>query len=433
MHHSAGEGEAGSRPARGSGAGVSIDAERLWTTLVDSARFGGTERGGLHRLALDEADAEVRAWLESAAAVAGWPVQRDRIGNQFVVKPGRRADAEAVLIGSHLDSQPLGGRYDGVYGVLAGLEVLRALAEREIEHERPIILANWTNEEGARFSPSMMGSAVFSGSLALDEALARADAGGATVAEALAGVGGVAAPTAERPSVAGIHAAVELHIEQGPELEATGTDIGFVSGVQAIRWIDARVSGESGHAGTTPLGARRDALVAASRIVAEVAGLGETVDPDIRPTVGELVVTPNSRNVIPAHARLGLDLRHPSAGILDRAERTIRQAAARIAADSGTSVEIEVILDQPAVVFDSGVLEAVRSATRSLGLSGADLISRAGHDAMQLAARVPTAMIFIPCAGGISHSEAERITPEWAANGARVLFETVAELSGARR
>ncbi|WP_053384655.1 M20 family metallo-hydrolase [Leucobacter celer] len=416
-----------------SGATVGIDAARLWSTLAETSAFGGTDRGGLHRLALSDADAAVRAWLAATARAAGWNVQGDEIGNQFIVKPGADPYLPPVLIGSHLDSQPLGGRYDGVYGVLAGLEVLRSLADHGIAHERTIILANWTNEEGARFSPSMMGSAVFTGALPLREALARTDADGATVAAALAGIGADSAAATNRPTAAGLHATVEIHIEQGPHLEASGTDIGFVTGVQAIRWLDVRVAGASGHAGTTPIEHRSDALVAGARLVDVVARLGDTVDPEIRPTVGELTVLPNSRNVIPGEARLAIDLRHPDAEALDRAELQIRDAAVRIGGETGTSVDIEVVLVQPAVTFDTAVLGTIRRAAERLGLSGTELVSGAGHDAMQLASHVPTAMIFIPCVDGISHAEAENITPEWSANGARVLFEVVGDLSGAER
>lgn len=410
-----------------------VDVERLWATLIETASFGSTDGGGLHRLALGSADRSVRAWLRDAGAEAGWAVQGDDIGNQFLVKPGAKPTLAPVLMGSHLDSQPLGGRFDGVYGVLAGLEVLRSLADHGIAHERTIVLANWTNEEGARFSPSMMGSAVFTGALPLDDALTRSDADGTTVAHALTLVGAPDAVTPDRPSPRHLHSSVEIHIEQGPHLEAAGIDIGLVTGVQAIRWLDITVEGASGHAGTTPINRRSDALVAAARLIEVVAQLGATVHSDIRPTVGEITVVPNSRNVIPGQARLSVDLRHPDAAALDQAEQQIRDAAVRVGADSDTTITVEVVLVQPAVEFDPDVLEVIRNAVSRQCLSSVELVSGAGHDAMQLAPHVPTAMMFIPCVGGISHAESESITREWSANGVRVLFDVVSDLSGASR
>lgn len=419
-----------SRPSRDAPR-PSVDARRLWDSLAETANFGGTERGGLHRLALTVADRDVRRWLARAAAASGWGVRSDEIGNQIIVKPGTRPELAPVLIGSHLDSQPLGGRFDGVYGVLAGLEVLRALAEQGIAHERTILLANWTNEEGARFSPSMMGSAVFAGALSLEDALGRTDAEGVSVASALEHLKIVPTGEGEGPAADWLHATIEIHIEQGPYLEQAGIDIGLVTGVQAIRWLDVSIIGASGHAGTTPIGGRRDALVSAARLIAHVAELGELVDPDIRPTVGEIAVTPNSRNVIPGSARLAIDLRHPDVRVLDRAEQEIREAGARISAASGTETHVESVLVQPAVAFDPGVLQVVADAVHAAGLTSTALMSGAGHDAMQLAPRAPTAMIFIPCIDGLSHAEAENITPEWSANGAQVLLDVACRLSGA--
>ncbi|MHC9043306.1 M20 family metallo-hydrolase [Microbacterium saperdae] len=417
---------------------VRTDADRLWRALAASSALGATDAGGLHRLALSESDARVRELVSATAEAAGWEESFDAIGNQFITRPGVDRHAPVVLLGSHLDTQPLGGRFDGVYGVLAALEVLHALDDRAARTRRSIVVVNWTNEEGARFSPSMMGSAVFTGALDLREALARQDVDGVTVADALADLGfgprGAAtwAPDASTGLIpVNVHAALEIHIEQGPTLEAEQQDIGFVTGVQAIRWYDITVSGRSGHAGTTPLDRRADALVAAAGIIEGIRRLGERIDPALRPTVGELIVTPNSRNVIPGGVRLGVDLRHPDETVLDAAQHEIELLARSAERTPGIAARVEPVLQQAAVTFDAGLLDLLRRLAAARGLSGRDLMSGAGHDAMQLAQLVPTAMLFIPCVDGISHNEAEDITEQWSAAGAALLFDAVAELAEA--
>lgn len=399
-----------------------VDVERLWQSLEDFAAIGATPGGGVHRLSLSEEDGRARASLAELARQSGLTVRRDGIGNLFAIRHGSDPQLPAVLMGSHLDSQPAGGRYDGAYGVLAGLEVLRTLTDREIVTRRSVILANWTNEEGARFAPSMMGSAVYAGNLALDEALLARDAEGVSVAEALDVLG----ERGELPvSAFALHRSFEVHIEQGPVLEREGLDVGIVHGVQALRWLDVTLTGSPGHAGTVPQRDRADALLAAARVLQLVAELADRIDPRIRATAGALRVWPNSRNVIPGQVRMELDLRHPDVARLDDAETLVRDLAAELAAGTPVHAEVRCVLDQPAVDFDPATIGLVRRAADAAGTRHRSLVSGAGHDAAQLAAVVPTAMAFIPCVDGLSHHEREDITPAWSAAGVRVLGAAV--------
>lgn len=397
-----------------------VDATRLWATLDAVSRFGATPRGGLDRLAAGDHDKDARDFLVAEAERRGYTAAVDPVGNIFVTRPGARPDLAPVLVGSHLDSQPLGGRFDGTYGVIAGLEVLRALDDAGVVTPRPIVLADWTNEEGARFSPSMLGSAVHAGRYDLDAALARTDADGATLGGELARIG--YAGTGTGP--ARVHRALELHIEQGPVLEDEGIDIGVVTGVYGIAWLDVTVRGRGGHAGTTPMTTRHDALVVASRIVVAIDELA-LAEPGLRATVGEVRVSPNSRNAIAGEVRLALDLRHPDGDVLARAVEAVTETAAQIAAAAGAEAAVEPVLSQPPTRFDDATVALLREVAARLGHSHTDLVSGAGHDSVHLAHVAPTGMIFIPCVGGVSHREDEDIRPEWAVNGARVLLRAV--------
>ncbi|MFJ3673266.1 Zn-dependent hydrolase [Streptomyces sp. NPDC090106] len=398
---------------------LAVDSERLWNSLREVSAFGATPGGGLDRLALGDHDRAARDHLVAAARERGWAVAVDPVGNVFVTRQGTEPDLPPVLIGSHLDSQPLGGRYDGTYGVHAGLEVLRALDDAGVATRRSLVLADWTNEEGSRFSPSMLGSAVYSGAHDLDAALARTDTSGATLGGELARIGyaGAWGGVPRR-----LHRALEVHIEQGPVLEAEGVDIGVVTGVYGIRWYDVSVRGEGGHSGTTPMALRRDALVAAGAVVRAVSELADRLSPELRATTGEIVVSPNSRNSIPGSVRLALDVRHPEDAVLDRAERALEELTADVARATGTEVTIEPVLSQPPTVFDPRAVAGVRAVAERLGLSNRDLVSGAGHDSVHLARVTPTAMIFIPCVGGISHHESEDIRHQWAVDGANALL-----------
>ena len=400
-----------------------IDPARLWTTLTEISRFGATQGGGLDRLAAGDHDRDARDYL--VAAAGDHTVDVDPVGNVFVTRQGTEPDLAPVLIGSHLDSQPKGGRFDGTYGVVAGLEVLRALDDAGVRTSRSIVLANWTNEEGARFSPSMLGSAVHTGRHDLADALSRTDAEGRTLGAELERIGYRGTGTGPRS----VHRAFEAHIEQGPVLEAEGIDIGVVTGVAGLHWCDIVVRGRSGHAGTTPAADRQDALVAASRVVLALDQL-TSQDPDLRVTVGELGVLPNSRNAIPGEVRLAVDLRHQDSAALDEVVAGLDALVTHAVGTDGTTASVETVLSQPPTVFDPGTVDLVRTTAERLGYSSTDLVSGAGHDSVHLAHVTRAGMIFIPCVGGVSHREDEDITPQWAAAGAAVLLH--AALTAAR-
>ncbi|MGC5627706.1 hydantoinase/carbamoylase family amidase [Georgenia sp. Z1344] len=415
-----------------------IDGDRLWADLEHVSTFGATAAGGLHRLAAGPDDADARAWLRDRAGEAGAVARVDRVGNVFLRRPAAGADdaeedRRAILIGSHLDSQPTAGRYDGVYGVVAGLAVLDALDRARHATRHHVELVDWTNEEGARFAPMMGGSSVYAGRLAAETALAsRSREGldvpgapeGQTLAEALADVGWAGTDTVTPDE----HAAyLEAHIEQGPLLEAEGLTVATVTGVQAMCWLEVEQTGAPAHAGTFPMESRRDALVAAARVVTDVHAIG-LARPEVgRATVGRLVVGPGSPNVVPGSARFTVELRHPDAAELDAMAGEVRAAVER-ATDGGVTARVTETSRAEPVTFDPLVRDAVTRAMSELGHPPRELVSGAGHDAVQVASRVPTGMLFIPCVGGVSHAEEEAITPEWALDGAEVLLRAVLDL-----
>ncbi len=402
-----------------------INGERLWDSLMEMAKIGGTPRGGCNRQALTGEDAEGRALFTRWCEAAGCTLQIDRLGSMFARREGLE-DLPPVLIGSHLDTQPTGGKFDGVLGVLAGLELIRSLNEAGIRTRRPIEIVNWSNEEGCRFSPSMLASAVFAGLTSEADALDTRDAAGIRFGDALAGMGQASvAPVGGRA----IAAYLELHIEQGPILEAEGFDIGFVTGGQGLRWYDASFRGFESHAGPTPMPQRRDALVGAARFIEKVNAIGLAFPPLAVSTVGEVQVLPNSRNVIPGEVRLSVDIRHPEADVLAKMDARLREAFAETLAASRLEGELVDVLHSPAVPFDAGILGIIRAETAALGFTGRDIVSGAGHDAVHLAKIVPSAMIFTPCHDGISHNEAEDIQPRWAEAGANVLLATALALA----
>ena len=409
---------------RNSSQNLVVDAARLWDTLVETARIGGTPRGGIRRLTLTDLDREVRDWFRREVEALGCTVAVDEVGNMFARRPGRRDDLDPIAMGSHLDTQPTGGRFDGNLGVLAGLEVLRTLHDLNYETNAPLVLVNWTNEEGARFPPAMLGSGVWAGVFDRAYADSRQDRDGTTFAQAIEAIG----YRGEVPAGSvRLGAMVELHIEQGPVLEAEGLAIGVVEGVQAMRWYELRLTGRESHAGSTPMALRRDALVAAARIVTAVDALARAHGPAGVGTVGILDAQPGSRNVIPGEVFLTVDLRHPDDAVLARMEADLRAAVAEGEA-GGVAVEFARTWDSPAVRFDPGVVAAIRSGAARAGLSTRTMVSGAGHDAAYTARRIPTAMIFVPCAGGLSHNEAEATSPEECAAGAQVLLNAVLEI-----
>ncbi|HUI96996.1 MAG TPA: M20 family metallo-hydrolase [Xanthobacteraceae bacterium] len=398
-----------------------IDGARLWGELMETAAIGATQKGGLCRLTLTELDRQARDWFKARAESLGCTVTVDSMGAMFARRPGR-ADVPPIAMGSHLDTQPTGGKFDGVLGVLAALEALRTMVEAGYETFAPIEVVNWTNEEGARFQPAMVSSGVFAGAFAHDWAAARRDASGVSFAEALDAIG------YRGPQRCGAHplsAFFELHIEQGPILEAEGHTIGVVTGIQGIRWFEATLRGQDAHTGATPMTLRKNALLGAARLVERVDEIARRHAPHAVGTVGRLDVRPNSPNVVPGEVFLTVDLRHPDASVLDTMEQAWVAAAHRITEESGLAIETAKILDVPPVRFDADCIACVREGARAAGFSARDIVSGAGHDAGYVSRVAPSAMIFVPCRGGISHNEAEYAAPEHCGAGAQVLLQAV--------
>ncbi|NKC29674.1 Zn-dependent hydrolase [Roseomonas sp. BU-1] len=399
-----------------------IDGARLWDGLMAMARHGATPKGGVKRLTLTAEDRAAREDFRTQCEALGLAVRVDAIGNMFARREGRDPTRLPVLFGSHLDSQPSGGKYDGALGVMAGLEVMRTLHDLGLTTEAPLELVNWTDEEGSRFGHSLMGSGAWAGVYPLEKVYALRDGDGVTVAEALDAIGYRGEIPAE-PFPADAY--FELHIEQGPILERDGAAIGIVTGAQAQVWWDARITGQDAHAGTTPPGARRDALVAAARIIALVDARMRDAGEEGRGTVGFLKVEPNSRNVIPGEVAFSIEFRHPESGrIAHLASHFPAEAAADVAA-TGCALSMSQVLHYAAQPFDAACVALVEQAAARLGLKARRLVSGAGHDAVYVARRMPAAMIFTPCKDGLSHNEAESIEPAQAEAGCQVLFEAV--------
>ena len=400
---------------------LQTDATRLWDSLMETAAIGGTPKGGICRLTLTDLDGQVRAWFLEAAEATGATVTVDDMGAMFARRPGLRADVPPIAIGSHLDTQPTGGKFDGALGVLGALEVLRTLEDAGYETFAPIEAVNWTNEEGARFSPPMAASGVFAGVLDKETTCSRTDADGVTFGAALEAIG---ARGAERCGDHPLSAFFELHIEQGPILEAEGMDIGAVTGVQGMRWFEVTLTGQDAHTGATPMHLRKNALLGAARLVERVEAIARAHPPLAVATVGSMRVKPNSPNVVPGEVFLTVDIRHPESAVLEAMEREL-QAALREACDPLGLTVTSTIWDQPPVAFDPACIAAVRGAAEAAGLEVRDMVSGAGHDAAYIARVAPTAMIFVPCRGGISHNEAEHTSKEQCAAGAQVLLQAV--------
>jgi N-carbamoyl-L-amino-acid hydrolase len=401
---------------------LTINGDRLWASLMEMAEIGATAKGGVCRLALTDLDRQARDLFVRWCKEAGCRVTVDAVGNIFARREGREAGREPVVFGSHLDTQPTGGKFDGAYGVLAGLEVMRTLAETGYRTEAPVEVVAWTNEEGARFAPALMGSGVFAGVFKLDEIRACRDREGATFGEALDGIGYAGAAPASGRKVA---AFFECHIEQGPILESEGKTIGVVTAGQAQRWYEVTLTGQESHAGTTPMERRKDALVGAARLVDFVNRLGWEHRPDARATCGLMEVRPNSRNTIPGSVFVTVEFRHPSEDTLRRLDQAFRGRAAEIAAAAGLELELKEIFHFPATPFDPACIAAVRESARARGYPHRDIISGAGHDALFLARVAPSAMIFVPCENGISHNEIEGANASDLAAGCQVLLDAV--------
>lgn len=401
---------------------LSINGRRLWDSLMEMAKIGATPKGGVCRLALTDLDRDGRDLFVRWAKEAGCKITVDRMGNVYARRAGRDDTLAPVMTGSHADSQPTGGKFDGIYGVLGGLEVIRSLNDHGIETDRPIEVVIWTNEEGSRFAPAMVSSGVFAGVFTLEYGLSRADVDGKTMGEELARIG----YSGDAPVGKPIHAAFELHIEQGPILEAEGKTIGVVTHAQGQRWYEVVFTGQESHAGPTPMPRRRDALVGAARVIDLVNRIGHEFAPYACATVGMLQVHPNSRNVIPGRVFFTVDLRHPEDAVLAKMDAALREGIAKIAADAKVEVsKLEQIFYYAPITFDGDCVASVRAAAQRFGYSHRDMVSGAGHDACYLAKVAPTSMVFVPCIGGISHNEIEDATPEWIEAGANVLLHAM--------
>jgi beta-ureidopropionase / N-carbamoyl-L-amino-acid hydrolase len=403
---------------------LQIDAARLWDTLMETARIGATQKGGICRLTLTDLDRQVRDWFKAQCEALGCTVTVDDVGTMFARRPGKNASAPPIAMGSHLDTQPTGGKFDGVLGVLAALEALRTLVQAGYETNAPIEIVNWTNEEGARFAPPMLASGVFAGVFTRDYAYARTDRDGNTFGDALKRIGyqGIE-PAGAHP----IAAMFELHIEQGPILEAEGKTIGIVQGVQGMRWYEVTVSGQAAHTGATPMRLRKDALVGTARTIDRIDAIAREHAPDAVGAVGLLENRPNSRNVVPGEVFFSVDFRHPDDNVLDAMEQKFRAALAALLPPLNLSYRETRIWNSPPVKFAPALIDCVRRGAAKAGLSARDMISGAGHDAAYVARVAPTTMIFVPCAGGLSHNEAESTTFADCAAGAQVLLNAVLE------
>lgn len=402
-----------------------VNGQRLWRTLMELAQIGATPRGGVKRLTLTDVDRRARDQFVAWAREAGLQVSIDAIGNIFARRSGTDAGAAPVAMGSHLDSQPSGGKFDGAYGVMAGLEVVRTLDDAGIRTCLPLEVVSWTNEEGSRYTPVMMGSGVVAGVHTLEHCLAQKDLEGVSVGEALKSTGyaGQAKPHA-------LGAYFEAHIEQGPVLEATRTTIGVVQGALGQRWFDVVVTGQDAHAGPTPMETRKDALIGASRLVLEVNRIARNHPDYARGTVGYLQVKPNSRNVVPGEARMSVEFRNAKDSILTAMVDELRNCLKAIESECRVAIDLKEVVYFPPCEFDGAMVAHVREAARALGLVHCDIMSGAGHDAVYVARVAPSAMVFVPCEGGISHNEIESATPGDIEAGCNVLLHAVLARAG---
>lgn len=407
--------------------GVRVDGARLWRRLMEMAEIGATPGGGCNRQALTDEDRAGRDLFCSWAKAAGCTIRVDRMGNIFARRLGRNNDLPPVMIGSHLDTQPTGGKFDGVYGVLAGLEVVETLNDAGISTDHPIDIVSWTNEEGARFNPAMIGSGVYAGVFSLDDAHAITDKADLSIGDELTRIGYLGQ---EPCKASAAKAAFEIHIEQGPILEKTGIPVGRVTGVQGMRWYDVILKGATVHAGPTPMKGRKDVFRALPEILNGIYALAAAEGEWARATFGDIGVEPGVRNTVPASLRLAVDLRHPDQAVLEAMDKAFRDLVEKAAHAVQCSAEVQEVWSSPAVKFDEGCLESIGRAIGALGIDPLDVVSGAGHDSVYLSRVAPTAMIFIPCADGISHNEAEEADPQDIETGANVLLLAVLDQAG---
>jgi beta-ureidopropionase / N-carbamoyl-L-amino-acid hydrolase len=400
---------------------LAINPQRLWDTLMETAKFGGTPKGGIKRLTVSDEDKRVRDWFKAECEKLDCTVEIDEVGNMFATRPGKRKDVLPIALGSHLDTQPTGGKFDGVLGVLGPLEVLRTLHDIDYESNAPLMIVNWTNEEGSRFAPAMLCSGVYAGVFTPEFAYSREDRQGIRLGDEL-----------ERIGYKGKHKAgsikfgsmFELHIEQGPILEAENKLIGVVTGVQGMRWYEVTVRGQESHTGATPMGLRKNALLGASRMIEAIHQVGMRHLPGVA-SVGLIENRPNSRNVVPGEVFFTVDLRHPDERELDRMEKEYQEVLPKIATALQLELEEKRIWNSPAVKFAPELIDCVRQGAAKAGYTSREMASGAGHDAAYINRVTPTTMIFVPCLGGISHNEAESSTLEECGAGTQVLLNAV--------
>lgn len=405
-------------------ANMKINADRLWDSLMEMAKIGPGVAGGNNRQTLTDEDGEGRKLFQKWCEDAGLTMGVDTMGNMFMTRPGTDPDALPVYVGSHLDTQPTGGKYDGVLGVLGALEIVRTLNDLGVKTKHPIVVTNWTNEEGTRFAPAMLASGVFAGIHEQDWAYARTDAKDKTFGDELKRIGWKGD---EEVGARKMHAFFELHIEQGPILEAEGKDIGVVTHGQGLSWTQVTITGKDAHTGSTPMPMRRNAGLGMAKVLELVDEIAWSHKPDAVGAAGHIDVYPNSRNVIPGKVVFTVDFRSPSLAVIEDMEKRLKEGAKKICDEMELGVEFEKTGGFDPVTFDEKCVTAIRDAAERLGYSHRDIISGAGHDACWINRVAPTAMVMCPCVGGLSHNEAEEISKEWAAAGADVLMHAVVE------
>ena len=406
---------------------MKINSDRLWDSIMEMAKIGPGVAGGNNRQTLTDEDGVGRHLFKDWCEAAGLTMGLDQMGNMFARREGTDPDALPVYVGSHLDTQPTGGKYDGVLGVLGGLEIIRSLNDLGVKTKHPIVVTNWTNEEGTRYAPPMLASGVFGGQHTQEFAYALEDAEGKKFGDELARIGWRGE---EEVGVRKMHAFFELHIEQGPILEAEDKLIGVVTHGQGLSWTQVTVTGKESHTGSTPMPMRKNAGLGMARMLELVDGIALSNAPDAVGAAGHIDVYPNSRNVIPGRVVFTVDFRSPDLATIREMENKFRDGAAMIAGAMGLGVAFEKVGGFDPVEFDAGCVSAVRNAAERLGYSHQNIISGAGHDACWINGVAPTAMVMCPCVDGLSHNEAEDISQEWAAAGANVLFHAVVETAG---
>jgi N-carbamoyl-L-amino-acid hydrolase len=406
------------------GENLRINSDRLWDSIMEMAKIGPGIAGGNNRQTVTDEDGKGRHLFKRWCDAAGLEMGVDEMGTMFARREGTDPDLPPVYVGSHLDTQPTGGKYDGVLGVLGGLEVVRSLNDLGIKTKHPIVVTNWTNEEGARFAPAMMASGVFAGVLDQADVYEHVDKNGKKFGEELERIGWKGT---EKVGERKIHAFFELHIEQGPILEDEGIDIGVVTHGQGLKWLQVTLTGKEAHTGSTPMPKRRNAGLGMARVIELVHEIAMDYQPDAVGAVGHMEVYPNSRNIIAGRTVFTIDIRSPEKEVLDAMDGRIREGIDTICDALDIKYKIEQVGHFDPVTFDPGCVKAVRDAAERLGYTHRNIVSGAGHDACWINRVAPTAMVMCPCVDGLSHNEAEEITKEWASAGADVLFHAVVE------